>query len=361
VKAVILVGGEGTRLRPLTLITPKSMVPVVNRPFLEHMVKYLQRHRINDIVLALCYLPDAIQRYFGDGNSFGIKLAYAIEDSPLGTAGAVKNVCEHVIDTFFVLNGDVFTDINLTEMLQFHRQKKSIATIALTTVKDPSMYGVIETDVEGRVQRFVEKPNRGEVTSNTINAGVYILEPRVLELVPKNQKFMFERGVFPVLVERGEPVYGYKATNAYWVDIGTPEKYKMLHYDLLSGKVERELPGEEIGEQIWIEGNVDVSPKARIKGPVVIGEKCAVGAGAYIKGPSSIGSDCTIGSGSVIEKAIIWNNSRLGQKTSLKGCVIANNVSIGDRAQVPEGCVLGHDVILGSDEKLKRNTNVWPK
>ena len=360
-KAVILVGGEGTRLRPLTLVTPKSMVPVVNRPFLEHMIKYLQRHGINDIVLALCYLPNAIQHYFGDGNSYGIKLAYAIEDSPLGTAGAVKNVYEHVTDTFFVLNGDVFTDINLTQMLQFHRQRKSVATIALTTVKDPSIYGVIETNVEGRIQNFIEKPKRDETSSKTINAGVYILEPRVLDFVPKKQKFMFERGVFPVLVERGEPVYGYQTTGAYWIDIGTPEAYKTLHYDLLSGKVERNLPGKEIGEQIWADGNVDVSYKARIQGPVLLGVRCTVGAGAYIKGPSSIGSSCIIDSDSVIEKAIIWDNSRLGQKASLKGCIVANNVYIGDRARVPQGCVLGQDVILGNGESLKRNTKVWPK
>lgn len=204
-KAVILVGGEGTRLRPLTYSTPKPMVPILNRPFLEHMLKYMKSHHINDVILALCYLPDHIRAYFGNGSDYGVKLTYDVETSPLGTAGAVKNVAQHLDETFFVFNGDVFTDLNLTAMLDTHRKKSSKATIALTPVDDPSMYGVVETDTNDRVKRFVEKPKREEATTNMINAGIYILEPELLEYIPANQNYMFERGLFPLLLEQGDP------------------------------------------------------------------------------------------------------------------------------------------------------------
>ncbi|MBM3183647.1 MAG: NDP-sugar synthase, partial [Chloroflexi bacterium] len=234
-KAIILVGGEGTRLRPLTYSTVKAMVPVLNKPFIEHVIRYLNKHDIHDIVLAMGYKPDSIMGYFGDAHGLGARLVYSMEESPLGTAGAVKNAEKHIDDTFFVLNGDIFTDIDLTDMLKFHRQKKSKLTIALTPVDDPTHFGVVETDADHRIIRFVEKPSKEEVTTNRINAGVYILEPEILQRIPQATFCMFERQVFPALVAEDEPAFGYH-TDAYWIDTGTPAKYLQLTRDLMYGK-----------------------------------------------------------------------------------------------------------------------------
>lgn len=359
-KAVVLVGGEGTRLRPLTFNTPKSMVPIANRPFLEHMIEYLKGHGIDDILLTLCYLPDYTRRYFGDGSNFGIKLTYAVEDSPLGTAGAVKNVAEHLDETFFVFNGDIFTDIDLTAMMELHRQGGSKATIALTPVEDPTIYGVVETNAVGRVQRFIEKPCRDAVTTNMINAGAYILAPEVLDHIPRGLSFTFERGLFPLLLERGDPMYGYQS-DAYWIDIGTPEKYLKLHHDLLVGRINRSCRGEPAGEGIWVEEGCDIHPQARLEGPVILGRNCIIGSGVLVKGPSAIGQGCRIGAGSLVEGAVVWQNAHLSREVSLKNCVIGENVIIGERTQVMEGCVLGSSVIVESDQRLGQGTKVWPE
>ncbi|RLC71227.1 MAG: NDP-sugar synthase [Chloroflexi bacterium] len=359
-KAVILVGGEGTRLRPLTYNTPKSMVPIMNRPFLEHMIGYLKEHGIDDIILTLCYLPDPIQRYFGDGSKLGVRLSHVVEECPLGTAGAVKNVEECLNETFFVFNGDIFTDIDLTAMMEFHRQRGSKVSIALTPVDNPTIYGVVETDAGGRVQRFIEKPSPDAVTTNMINAGAYIVEPEVLSYIPRGQNFTFEQGLFPLLLERGDPVYGYQS-DAYWIDIGTPEKYLKLHHDVLMGKVKKSFHGERLGEGIWVEGGCDIHHRAELEGPIVIGRDSVIGSRARLKGPAVIGRYCTIGTGSFIEGAIVWQNTRLGRGVLLKNCVVAENVVIGDRCQVAEGCVLGGNLIIGPGESLPQGTKLWPQ
>lgn len=358
-KAVILVGGEGTRLRPLTLSTPKSMVPVVNRPFLELMITYLKGHGIDEVILAMGYLPDPIQSYFGDGIGHDIRLIYSVEDSPLGTAGAVKKVADYIDDSFFVFNGDVFTDIDLTEMLKLHRKSGAKTTIALTPVEDPTVYGVVVTADGGRVRRFVEKPKREEVTTNMINAGIYILEPGILDMIPEGEKFMFEQGVFPVLLEQGEPVYGYES-HRYWIDIGTPEKYRKVNDDLLSGSAVIDFPGNQVSDKVWVEPGAVIGLEAEIEGPAVIGRGCKIDTGVRIKGPTVVGPDCSIDSGSAIHDAIIWQNTHIGRRTSVEGCVIAENVSIGDHARISRGCVLGHDIVIESGTILEEGTQVWP-
>lgn len=335
------------------------MVPIANRPFLEHMTEYLKGHGIDDIILTLCYLPERTQRYFGDGSNFGIKLTYAVEDPPLGTAGAVKNVAEHLDETFFVFNGDIFTDIDLTAMMEFHRQRGSKATIALTPVEDPTIYGVVETNAEGRVQCFIEKPRRDAVTTNMINAGAYILAPEVLSHIPKGLSFTFEQGLFPLLLERGDPVYGYQS-DAYWIDIGTPEKYLMLHHDLLEGRIARRFPGKPTGEGIWLEEGCNIHTQAQLEGTVVIGRNCVIGSMAHIKGPSIIGHNCKIDADSLVDGSVVWQNAQLGRKVSIRKCVVGENVVIGERSQCMEGCVLGSNVVVGSDQILERGRKVWP-
>jgi mannose-1-phosphate guanylyltransferase len=359
VKAVILVGGEGTRLRPLTYSMPKPMVPILNRPFLEHMLRYMKSHRIDDVVLALCYLPDHIRDYFGDGSNFGVKLTYVVEDSPLGTAGAVKNVAQHLNETFFVFNGDVFTDMNLTAMLETHREKSSRVTIALTKVDDPSMYGVVEAEANGRVKRFVEKPKREEATTNMINAGTYILEPSVLEHVPANQNYMFERGLFPLLLECGDPFYSF-ASQDYWIDIGTPEKYIKVNYDLLTGEISTDIPGSVYNRNVWAEEGHKIHPKAEIEGPVVIGRNSFVEAQAHIIGPTVIGPDCYISAGSLVENSIVWHNVAIGKGTKLRQCIIADSVSIGEDCDIATGCIIGNNVSLERNTMMPPGTKVMP-
>ena len=246
-KAVILVGGPGTRLRPLTYDTPKSMIPVLNKPFMEYTLSYLKQFGVKDIVLTLNYLPDVIQDYFGDGSRFGVRLTYCMENEPLGTAGAVKNAEQYLDSTFIVFNGDIFTDLDLNDMLDCHRDKGSIATISLNWVDNPSAFGVVETDSNQRVMRFIEKPTPGEANTNWINAGTYFLEPEVLKHVPANRHYMFEKGLFPRLLELGESVYGYPF-NGYWLDMGNLEKYLLLNRDLLLSKTNSPLHvNNEIG------------------------------------------------------------------------------------------------------------------
>jgi mannose-1-phosphate guanylyltransferase len=326
-KAVVLVGGEGTRLRPLTHFRPKPMVPVLNRPFLEHTIAYLRKHGIENIILTLSYLPEVIQGYFGDGSSLGVKLTYAIEQRPLGTAGAVKNADRYLDSTFLVLNGDIFTDLDINDMVTFHRQKRAKATIALSWVGNPCAFGVVESDSDGRVRRFVEKPSPDRVTTHWINAGVYILEPEVLRLVPANSHYMFEKGLFPRLLELGEPVYGYPFSG-YWLDMGTPDKYRCLNCDLLQLKTMSALiEGLRDGE-IRCDRDVVVHPTAEIVGPVIIGNGCRIGERVRIRGPMVMGQNCYLADGASVEETVLWDKVTVSAGARLKQCVVGSNVRI---------------------------------
>ena len=329
-KAIILVGGEGTRLRPLTYSVVKPMVPVVNRPFIEHVILKLAAHGIDDIVLAMGYKPDSIFSYFKGGLGPGIKLTYSLEEKPLGTAGAVKNAGGHVQDTFFVLNGDTFSDIDYTEMLALHRHNKAKATIALSHVDDPTRFGVIETDGEGRVKAFIEKPGWDRVTSHWINAGVYILEPSVLDCIPSGEFFMFEKGVFPPMLEKGETVFAY-ASKAYWIDMGRPSQYHQLNRDILEGRCSSPLHRVE---DISVGRDCAVHPSARITGPVVIGGNCSIGEDTIIIGPAVIGCNCITGNNAVIENSVLWDNISVGAGASVIGSIIASGAKIKDNARL---------------------------
>ena len=336
-KAVILVGGEATRLLPLTINTPKAMVPVLNTPFLEHVIRYLSSHQIKDITLAQSHLAQSIESYFGDGSQFGVKLSYSVEDVPLGTAGAVKNAERHLDETFLVLNGDIITDLDITAMIDYHRGSKATATIALTPVDDPTSYGLIETNAQGRVTRFLEKPKWSEVTTNMINAGTYVLEPEVLAQIPPQANFSFERGVFPLLLDQGQPIYAYPSS-AYWIDIGTPEKYLQLHRDLLSGKSSQYTPSPE---------------------RVVIGEHCHIHPTTQLKGAVVIGAGCTILEDTVIEESVIWRNAQVGERVNLKNSIVADNCCLNPDSII-EDSVLADNVTVASGYKLEPGSKIWP-
>jgi len=337
-KAVILAGGEGTRLRPLTYGTPKSMVPVLNRPFLEHIIAYLRNYGVNDVTLALSYRPEVFQNYFGDGGNLGIKLHYTVEDNPLGTAGAVKNAEQYLDNTFAVLNGDIFTELDIADMLAFHRRKGAKATIALTWVDNPCAFGVVETDSDDRVRRFVEKPSPSQVTTNWINAGIYLLEPEVLKHVPANAHYTFEKGLFPLLLELGEPVYSYPF-RGYWLDMGTPEKYLRLNCDLLLLKAKSALINGLIRDGVCCDKDVIIHSSAKIAGPAIIGSKCRIDQKAYIKGPVVIGPDCHIGNGASLEAAVLWAGVNIGAGVSVKQCIVGTNTKIETSKQVISGVV----------------------
>jgi mannose-1-phosphate guanylyltransferase len=353
-QALILVGGQGTRLRPLTCNTPKSMVPVLNMPFLEHVIRNLKAHNVLDIILAQHYLAESMVRYFGDGSRLGVHLHYVMEDSPRGTAGAVKNAERFLNSTFLVLNGDIFHNRNFTGMMEFHRQHKAKATIGLAPVEDPTIYGVVETDENGRVKRFLEKPKPEEVTTNLINAGTYVLEPEVLQRIPPNIKYSFEREVFPRLLQDGEPVYAYPSHN-YWMDTGTPEKYLQLHRDLLVGRCD----GYSFEKDLTIGRGGNIHPSVQMQGRVIIGDNCTVGRGVRLAGPVVIGRDCTIGEDAVITDSVIWQNNTIGARAIVKSSALADHCTIGDDSYLIDAVLCDH-VIIPEGNKPEPGARVFP-
>jgi mannose-1-phosphate guanylyltransferase len=336
------------------------MVPVANKPFLEHMIDNLRKHDVHDIILAICYLPDLIQSHFGEGNDFGVNLTYAVEEVPLGTGGAVKNAQPFLDDTFVVLNGDVFTDLDLTDMMEFHKHHKATATIALTPVEDPTGYGVVELDARNCVKRFVEKPSWEQVTTNLINAGTYIMEPEALELVPTGVHCMLERGLFPNMVDLGVPFIGYRS-NAYWIDIGIPQDYLKLHRDVLMGKAMARFPGKSIADDVWVEEGCDIHRSAKIIGPVVVGKRCTIEQGVRVSGPAVLGDGCSVGQGATIDEAVLWHGVTLGGDATVRNSVIGSESVVGYGTWIVDGSIVGDGTSIGSYNRLEHGIKVWPE
>ncbi len=355
-QAVILVGGQATRLRPLTINTPKAIVPVLNTPFLEHVIDHLRRHGVTDIILAQHHLAGPIESYLGDGSRLGVRITYIIEDGPRGTAGAIKNVEGHLDGSFLVMNGDIFTDLDVTAMVGFHRRHQALATIALTPVEDPTAYGLIEADADDRVTRFLEKPELSEITTNMINAGTYVLEPEVLGRIASGVAVSIERETFPLLVEGGQPVFAFPSSG-YWMDMGTPEKYLQLHRDLLGGKSAWYAPPP--GREVLTGERCQVDPTAQIAGPVIIGNDCTVGPEVHIVGPVVIADGCTIGEGSVVTDSIIWRDVHLEEGVKLIRSMVADSCTLGSDAVI-EDSVLGDHVTVAPGICLEPGSRVDP-
>jgi mannose-1-phosphate guanylyltransferase len=341
IQAVILVGGEGTRLRPLTFTTVKAMVPVLNKPYIEHLFEHLESHNIKEIVLAMGYKPDSIKDYFNNKDAT-VKLIYSLERIPLGTAGAVRNADQFINKNkpFFILNGDIFSDLNFTDMLKFHKQKRAKVTIALTPVDDPTRFGVVDVDGDRRIHRFIEKPKLEEAPSNLINAGTYILDPEILEYIPKDKKFMFEHDVFPKLILDDVPVFGYP-TSTYWVDIGTPENYQKLNFDLLLGKSGLK---KAINKKNAIHKSSTISPDLKVTGSCSINANCKISQGVVLEGPVIIGSNCVLDKKVYIQNSILWSNVQVGENAVIKNCIIGNNVGV-EPGTVLENRVVGKEGI----------------
>lgn len=337
-RAIVLVGGGGTRLRPLTATLPKALVPVLNRPLLEYLLLHLRRHGLTEVILALSRENEAIERYFGDGSRLGLHLSYAYEDEPLGSGGAIREAARGFRETFLVCNGDIITDLDLTDMWEQHHRVSALVSISLIEVEDPSRYGVADVDPDGRIRRFVEKPTPGEAPSHWVNAGTWIFEPRALARFPEGREIIMDRWVervlFPDIIASGDLLFGYRST-AYWIDVGTPETYMQVQRDLLNGAIPAALPAD-FEQGCLVGGGAVLHPTVRTEGPVVVGPNCRIGGYVEIIGPTVLGAGCALRERSRIERSVLWQNVRVGSSALVKDSVLGSGVRIGDNAVVSE-------------------------
>jgi mannose-1-phosphate guanylyltransferase/phosphomannomutase len=359
-KAVLMAGGSGTRLRPLTCSLPKPMVPIVNKPIIGHIVDLLKKYGIRDIIVTLHYLPTVIENYLKNGSDFGANISYSIEEgAPLGTAGCVKNIESKLDETFIVISGDALTDFNLEEAINFHREKGSMATIVLTRVPNPLEFGVVITDEKGRIARFLEKPTSSEVFSDTINTGLYILEPEVLKYLPPNKETDFSKDLFPTMLKNGDPMFGYVA-EGYWCDVGNLETYRLSNYDVINNLVKINIPYEQKQPGIWTGESVVIEPSAKLEPPVVIGNNCYIGKNTLISSNTVIGDNVIVSEGAILKRPVLWNGVYIDKRVSLSGCVVGKNTTVKLETQILEGAVIGDDSNIGQKAVIKPGVRVWP-
>ena len=358
-KAVVMAGGQGTRLRPVTSNQPKPMVQVANKPLMEHIIELLKRHGVEEIVATLQFLPTLITNYFGDGSGWGVNLNYLTEESPLGTAGSVRNARSFLDTQFLVVSGDALTDVDLNAAARFHREHQAMVTIVLKKTENPLEFGLVITDKEGRIVKFLEKPGWGEVFSDTINTGIYIIEPEVLSSVPDDQPFDFSRGLFPQLLENRVPLYGYVA-DGYWCDVGNLEQYLAVHRDILDGLVDIKIPGHRLENNVWIGDGVEIDDTVEITGPVLLGNHVKVEPGSKIREYSVIGNNVVIKRENFIHRVVIMDNSYIGPSCNIRGSVIGRNCDIKSSVRIEEGAVLGDDCLVGDNAMVNQGVLVYP-
>lgn len=360
VKAVVMAGGEGSRLRPLTVNLPKPLVPVVNRPIMEHIVELLKTHGITDIVTTLHYLADEIQSYFGDGADFGVNITHSIEDIPLGTAGSVKQAEIMLKEgTFIIISGDALTDCDLTAAVNFHRAKESLATLVLSRVPNPLEFGIVITDGEGKVERFLEKPGWGEVFSDTVNTGIYILEPEIFNYVKPRENVDWSKDVFPQLLAENAPMYGY-IMEGYWCDVGTLEQYQEAQMHMLEGLTKLDLPGELVAPGVWVGENTIIDDQAELKGPLIVGSNTRIKRGARLTPGSVIGNSCLLEENAVVDNSVIWDRCYLGNDTECHGAIVANRVTIKRESRVQDGAVIGDRCLIDVGSTIRPRVKIWP-
>lgn len=352
-KAIIIAGGAGTRLRPLTYHRPKPLAPILNRPMIVHQIESLKKHGVTEIVCCLQYLAEQIKAYLGDGRRFGVKIEYAVEEKPLGTAGGVKNAARYFPrEPFLVLNGDILTDCDIGRLVAYHRQKQAVATLFLVEVADPSPYGLVLLDGSGAIQRFIEKPTGGEARqARSINAGIYVLDPAVFDRVPDGREFSFERQVFPDLLARQEKFFGYVAAN-YWLDIGTPAKYLLAHQDALSGRLKIGFDGREVQPRVWAGAGVEVPAGVSCHGPVLLGAGCRLAPGCRIEEFTVLAEEVTVGPDCLVRGSVIW------EKTILEKKVVVRDSVIGAACRLEESAQLGAGAVLASGSRVERGSKL---
>jgi mannose-1-phosphate guanylyltransferase/phosphomannomutase len=359
VKAVIMAGGEGSRLRPLTSNQPKPMLPLVNRPMMEHIIDLLRNHGIDEIVVTLAFMPNVIRNYFGDGSEFGVKMVYATEEQPLGTAGSVRNAMDVLDERFLVISGDVLTDIDLGKIVAFHEERSALATIGLVAVDNPLEFGIVITRPDGSIERFLEKPTWGQVFSDTINTGIFVLEPEIFGHIAPDRPVDFSSEVFPALLAAGEPIFGCVA-EGYWEDVGTLEAYVRAHKDVLDGRVEVNIPGFRVSEGVWLGEGAEIHPDAKVEGPAVIGDSCRVEAGARLGAYTVLGDNVRVRTLADLERVVIHDNAYLGQGVRLRGATIGRSCDLRSNVRCEEGVVLGDECFIGDDAVLGAGVKVFP-
>jgi mannose-1-phosphate guanylyltransferase / phosphomannomutase len=358
-KAVIMAGGEGTRLRPLTSNTPKPMLPIANRPMMEHVINLLKRHGIDEIVVTVAFLANNIKTYFGDGSEFGVTMHYAHEATPLGTAGSVGNARELLDERFLVISGDVITDIDLGKIISFHDEKNALATIGLTPVDNPLEFGIVITREDGSIERFLEKPTWGQVFSDTINTGIYVFEPEIFDYIATTGQVDFSSEVFPRILADGKPLYGAIA-EGYWEDVGTLEAYLSSHKDVLDQLVDLDIPGFRVNDGVWLGEGAEISPDAVVQGPVVIGSGCRVEAGSKLGEYTVLASNTRVMHDVQIERSVVHEHVYIGPGSRLRGAVIGRNSSVRTNARVDEGAVTGDEVFIGNDAIVGAGVKIYP-
>ncbi|MCX5727077.1 MAG: NDP-sugar synthase [Candidatus Saganbacteria bacterium] len=338
-KALIMAAGYGTRLEPLTLAAPKPMVPVVNKPTMLHNLELLRKYGIKEMIANIHYFPEQIQNYFLDGKDFGVKLSYSYEEELLGTAGGVKRMARLIgIDgTFVVLSSDALTDINLNKLIAYHKKKKALATISLYKVEDPSYFGVVALDESGRIGFFQEKPKKEEAISNLVNAGIYVFEPEILDMIPDGF-FDFGKELFPRLISEKAPIFGYEMVE-YWSDVGSLEQYKQANIDAMQGRARLSIPGRGIASETFVGENAHIDDSARFEGPVVIGREVKIGKGVKIMGPSVIGDRCVIGEETLISESMIWPDTRIGKAAKIEKSIVGSFCDISESVHIRDSVI----------------------
>ncbi len=354
-----MAGGEGTRLRPLTSNQPKPMMPVGNRPMMEHTVKLLKKHGFDDIVVTVAFQANAIRTYFGNGSEFGVRMVYATEENPLGTAGSVRNAMDELQEPFLVISGDVLTDIDLAGIVEFHRERKALVTIGLKAMENPLEFGIVITRDDGSIERFLEKPSWGQVFSDTINTGIYVLEPEVFEYIQPGEPVDFSSEVFPRLLDDGMPMFGYVA-GGYWEDVGTLDAYIKAHQDLLDAQVDLDIPGFRLAEGIWVGEGAEIDPAATVDGPAIIGDYSRVEAGAHLAEYTVLGSNVRVGPDTFIERSVVHDNVYLGPGVRLRGAVVGRSSDLRRGARLEEGVVLGDECFVGEHAVINPGVKVYP-
>ena len=361
-KAVIMAGGFGTRIQPLTSNLPKPMIPLMNRPIMLHIVELLKKHHITDLVMLLYHQPNVIKNFFRDGADFGVKITYVTPIEDLGTAGAVKYAEKFLDERFLIISGDLLTDFNLKKIIDFHEDRKALATITLTSVKDPLQFGVVITDKDKRITQFLEKPGWGEVISDTINTGIYLLEPEIFKYIPSGENFDFSQDLFPLLLKNHEALYGL-TVKGYWRDIGNTDSYREAHHDIFRGKVNiriDEAKQDLVGKDLRIGVDVRLDDAVLVEGTVVIGDNSQVLGGSQIK-DTVIGRNCAIEPGVKLSRCVIWDNVYVKKGAKIVDSVLCNNVRVGQGVVIEEGGIVADDTSIGEEAYLKRDVKIWPR
>jgi mannose-1-phosphate guanylyltransferase / phosphomannomutase len=358
-KAVVMAGGEGTRLRPLTSNQPKPMVPIVGKPCMEHIVELLKQHGFEDVIVTTAFLPQAIRSYFGNGESLGVDINYSVEESPLGTAGSVRHAAGRLDDTFLVISGDALCDVDLTRLVEVHKEKGASVTIGLKSVENPLEFGIVVTDEDGRVERFLEKPSWGQVFSDTINTGIYVLEPEVLKHIPTDRPYDFSKELFPLLLEMGRPIYGH-VFDGYWQDIGNLDQFRQANIDALEERVRLNIPGIRIRGNIWLGDGVDLDDLDAIEGPAYLGNYCRIARGARVGPHSVLATSVTVRERGRVVRSIVDSSTYIGRSTDIEGAIVGRGCDLRAHVRVHEGVAIGDEVTIGAESVILPGVRIYP-